>query len=148
MAEISKSVDVFYSADEMYTLVNDIESYPLFLPWCKNSQVFNQSDRKLTATLELAIGKIKQSFTTENAMDPGRLISMRLLKGPFKQLTGTWKFDQTGHNKCRVELHMHFEFKSKLLKLSLEGVFNKIMNSLVESFIDRAKQVYGRRHEN
>ena len=148
MAEISKSVEVLYSADEMYTLVNDIESYPSFLPWCNDTRVFRQSDRKLSATLELAIGRIRQSFSTENTMEPGRLISMRLIKGPFKQLAGTWKFDQIDNNKCRVELHMHFEFKNRILKLSLEGIFNRIMDTLVESFVNRAIQVYGQRQED
>ena len=145
MVEIHKKAVVPYSADEMYALVNDIGSYPAFLPWCKGAQVLNQEPRQLTASISLEAGKIKQSFTTKNTMQPGRSIEMCLIKGPFKHLTGCWKFRPMDEKSCTVSLDMNFEFKNKLLKLALNSTFNKIMETLVESFTRRAEAVYGRR---
>ena len=143
MSSITKSADVPYTAEQMYELVNGIESYPEFLPWCTDSQVYEREDTRLKASLSLATGKIRQTFTTENNMSPGKRIDVKLLSGPFKYLQGYWKFENTGDNSCHIELFMDFEFKNKLLKLTLKPVFNHFINSLVGSFTKRANEVYG-----
>jgi ribosome-associated toxin RatA of RatAB toxin-antitoxin module len=129
----------------MYDLVNDIESYPEFLPWCTHAEVYNRKPESLTASVSLATGRIKQTFTTENVMEVGKRIDVRLISGPFNYLTGYWKFQDTADNYCNVELKMDFEFKNKLLKLTLSGVFSQFVNSLVSSFIKRAIEIYGQR---
>lgn len=143
MVAIHKSTSVPYSAEEMYALVNDIESYPDFLRWCKNARVEGRTDTALTATVYMEIGKIRQSFSTENTMQPDREIHMRLLEGPFRFLRGTWRFTPEGDRKCNVRLDIEFEFRNKLLKLALSKTFNHIMESIVDSFIHRAGEVYG-----
>ena len=143
--EIHRSKTVPYSADEMYVVVNDIESYPLFLPWCRDAKVYDRTETGLKATVFVAIGKIKQSFTTENRMHPGRKIHMKLVDGPFRLLQGTWLFIPEEDQKSRVSLDIEFEFKNRLLKIALGKTFNHIMDSMVESFSRRAHKLYGER---
>ncbi len=143
MGNINKSAVVSYSAEQMYSLVNDIESYPEFLPWCTSAAIYDRTDTRLTASVSLATGKIKQTFTTENTMQPGRQIDVKLISGPFSHLNGRWKFDNVGDNLCQIDLHMDFEFRNRLLKLALGLVFNQFMSRLVSSFVDRANTVYG-----
>ena len=145
MIEISKTTVVPYTPEEMYVLVNDIESYPAFLPWCTAAKISNQQKESLTASLSLAVGKIKQSFTTENTMQDGSRINMHLIEGPFKHLSGYWKFNPEDEQSCHIQLHMNFEFKNKIIKHTLGKVFYKVMDSMVESFVQRAQQIYGRR---
>ena len=145
MTEIHKKTEVPYSSDEMYSLVNNIEAYPEFLPWCTDANVSNANEHQLTASVALEAGKIKQTFTTENTMQPGKFIKMQLVKGPFKYLHGFWQFQPINNHASTVSLDMEFEFKNKLLKLALNTTFNKIMDSLVSSFIKRAEDVYGKR---
>lgn len=145
MTEIIKTTVVPYTPEEMYVLVNDIESYPIFLPWCTAAKILSQQEERLTATLSLALGKIKQSFTTENTMQNGSKIEMRLIEGPFKHLSGYWKFNLEDEQSCQIQLHMHFEFKNKIIKHTLGKAFYKVMDSLVESFEQRAQQIYGNR---
>jgi len=145
MIEISKRTVVPYTPEEMYVLVNDIESYPAFLPWCTAAKISNQQKESLTASLSLAVGKIKQSFTTENTMQDGSRINMQLIEGPFKHLSGYWKFNPEDEQSCHIHLHMNFEFKNKIIKHTLGKVFYKVMDSMVESFVQRAQQIYGRR---
>jgi ribosome-associated toxin RatA of RatAB toxin-antitoxin module len=145
MTEIIKTTVVPYTPEEMYVLVNDIESYPIFLPWCTAAKILSQQEERLTAKLSLALGKIKQSFTTENIMQDGSKIEMRLIEGPFKHLSGYWKFNQEDEQSCQIQLHMHFEFKNKIIKHTLGKAFYKVMDSLVESFVQRAQQIYGNR---
>ncbi len=143
MTQIIKQADVEYSADQMFLLVNDIAAYPDFLPWCTATNVMRSDDDSLEASVCIAVGKIKQTFTTKNTMQFGRSIMMQLVEGPFKQLHGQWQFQDKGHNGCVISLDLQFEFKSKLVKLALQSVFQKIMDSLVDAFIERAHSVYG-----
>ena len=145
MTEISKTTIVPYTPNEMYALVNDIESYPAFLPWCIAAKILSKKEESLIASLSLAMGKIKQSFTTENTMREGLRIDIRLIDGPFKHLSGYWKFNPEDEQSCHIQLHMNYEFKNKIIKYALGKVFYIVMNTLVESFVQRAQQIYGNR---
>ncbi len=143
MSTIIKSAIVPYSAEQMYSLVNDIDSYPHFLPWCTQAVVSDRSDTRLTASVSLASGKIAQTFTTENRMEPGKRIDVKLVSGPFSHLDGSWQFNDIGNNLCQIDLKMDFEFKNRLLKMALSPVFNQFMARLVSSFVDRANNEFG-----
>ena len=134
-----------YSAEEMYALVNDIESYPDFLPWCARAQIHSRQGNQLTASVSLATAGIRQTFSTENTMQPGQRIDVRLLSGPFRRLEGYWKFEPAGDRACRVQLALDFEFRNRVLKLAPSTVFSDIVNSLVDAFTRRAEQIYGTR---
>ncbi len=142
---IDKSAVVPYNVTQMYTLVEDIESYPEFLPWCKEARITRrENERQLEASITLAKGGLEKSFTTTNTLSENEFIEMHLLKGPFSRLYGRWKFHSLGDNAgCKVVLHMDFEFSSRMLRLSLGPVFSHIVNSLVDAFIQRAREVYG-----
>ena len=143
MTSISKSADVQYSARQMYDLVNDIEAYPHFLPWCVDSKILTQAEDNLTASVSMAVGKIKLSFATRNTMQKDRRIDITHIRGPFKKLHGHWTFDADGDRGCRVSVYMDFEFHNKLVKLALGKVFGNVINTLIDTFTERAKQVYG-----
>ncbi|MGD8743781.1 MAG: type II toxin-antitoxin system RatA family toxin [Granulosicoccaceae bacterium] len=145
MTIVNKSALVPYSAGEMFALVNDIESYPDFLPWCKTSTVLERTDDEVKASLELARGGIQKSFTTLNRMQRDKMIEMRLVNGPFKHLEGFWRFQALNEENSKVMLDMEFEFASKLLSMTVGPVFSQITNTLVDAFTQRAVQVYGRR---
>ena len=144
MESINKSTVVSFSADQMYTLVNDVESYPDFLPWCSASEVHEQTSQYMKASVSLAVGAVKQTFTTENTLDAGKRIDVHLVSGPFKQLQGFWLFEPAGESMCRVSFQMNFEYKNLLVKMALNKIFQSIGNSLVSSFIKRAEQLYAR----
>lgn len=145
MATVKKSALVLYSAAEMYNLVNDIESYPQFLPWCRSSQVVLYSEDELRATIEMAKGAVHKTFTTNNRMQKHKMIDIRLLEGPFQRLEGYWRFEPLRADACKVSLDMEFEFSSTLLRKVIEPVFKQIANSLVDAFCKRAVDLYGRR---
>lgn len=143
MALVNKSVLVGHSAQQMFDLVDKIEHYPEFLPWCGGSEVKNREANTMVAAIHIDYMHIKQSFSTQNISTPPNLIKMQLLDGPFKQLDGEWRFKALNAEACKIEFMLHYEFSSKLLGTVLEPVFNYIANSFVEAFIQRAEQVYG-----
>jgi ribosome-associated toxin RatA of RatAB toxin-antitoxin module len=145
MKQVQKTAIVPFTTEQMYALVNDIEAYPEFLPWCSEARVLSRRDNALTASVTMALGRIRQTFSTSNTMQPGRRIAVQLLEGPFRQLRGGWEFIPAGQGACEIRLDMGFEFKTRLLELTLGKVFGQIVNSLVGAFTRRAHHVYGRR---
>jgi ribosome-associated toxin RatA of RatAB toxin-antitoxin module len=143
MSVVHKSVLLSYSADQMFALVNGIEDYPKFLPWCGGTEVREREGDKVVATLKINYHGVKHSFTTENLNSPPREIKMTLLEGPFQQLHGTWQFKPLRADACKVEFDLRYEFSSRILEQIIGPVFSLIANSFVDSFCKRAEKVYG-----
>ena len=142
MKEISRSAIVEHSAAEMYALVDDIEAYPRFLPWCLEARV-QQSGAHKRATLSAGLRGIRQSFTTENENQPGRAIVMRLVEGPFRQFSAAWRFTPLGERACQIEFSMRYQFASRALAKLLEPLFNQIADTMVDAFTRRADELHG-----
>lgn len=143
MAVVHKSVLLGYSAEQMFALVDRVEDYPQFLPWCGGVDVKERSEERLVATIQINYHGIKQTFTTENSNQPPTLMKMSLVEGPFKHLEGTWVFKPLREDACKIDFELHYEFSSRLLENLIGPVFNMIANSFVESFRKRAEAVYG-----
>ena len=127
----------------MFELVNNIEDYPKFLPWCSGSRVINRSEEIVEAELMISKGGFKKAFSTRNKIDDGGVITVSLLDGPFSYLEGTWTFMPLRTDASKISLDLEFEMSGKLASLAFGVVFNQICNTMVSSFTDRAKQVYG-----
>ncbi len=143
MAVVHKSVLLHYSAAQMFALVDRVEDYPAFLPWCGGVSVRERSDDRLVAAIQINYHGVKQSFTTENSNQPPTQMRMTLVEGPFRHLDGTWQFTPLREDACKVEFDLHYEFSSKLLEKLIGPVFSKIADSFVDSFCRRAEVVYG-----
>ena len=146
MKTVNKSVLIWYSPAEMYALVTQVDKYPEFLPWCDHAQVLATDADGVTAEVGIAFSGIRQTFTTRNTHVPDQKVGMKLVKGPFSQLEGEWRFLPVGNGSeraCRVELTMHYGFDNVALAALVGPVFDRIASSMVEAFVARAEQVYG-----
>ncbi|MES2978878.1 MAG: type II toxin-antitoxin system RatA family toxin [Pseudomonadota bacterium] len=146
MKTVHKSVLIWYSAEEMFALVTDVARYPEFLPWCDRASVLQQEADGMTAQVGIAIGGIKQGFTTRNTHVPGRSVDMRLVDGPFSNLDGHWEFtplDDGAKRACKVQFTLRYDFANFALAALVGPVFDKIAGSFVDAFVKRAAQVYG-----
>jgi ribosome-associated toxin RatA of RatAB toxin-antitoxin module len=142
MALIEKTVLVAHSAAQMFNLVDRVEDYPKFLPWCGGAGVTKLEEDKVHATVHIDYRYIKQSFTTQNVRTPPHQIDMTLQDGPFQHLDGRWRFIPLSDAACKIEFSLHYEFSSKLLEKLVGPVFHYIANSFVDAFIERAEKVY------
>ena len=145
MKTVHKSVLIWFSADEMFGLVTEVEHYPEFLPWCDRATVVERDARGMKAQIGIAFGGIHQTFTTRNEHVPGRQVKMRLVDGPFSRLDGNWKFIPLGidgQRACKVELDLCYGFDNVALAALVGPVFDKIAGSLVDAFVKRAESVY------
>lgn len=140
---IKRSALVAYTARQMFELVNSIEEYPRFLPWCKETHVLSRTEKMVEATIEIAWAGIHKSFTTRNHLYPDARMDITLVKGPFRHLEGKWSFIAIGEHGSKVNLDLEFELTGHLLDKVFQPVFHHIANSLVDAFCKRAVEIYG-----
>jgi len=143
MPSINRSALVAYSAEQMFQLVDDISAYPEFLPWCGGAEEHKRDESQVEASVTIQKGAINKAFTTQNRLNKPGLIELRLLDGPFKKLQGFWRFDALSENACKVTFDLEFEFSNRIVGLAIGPIFNQVANTFVDSFVERAKVVYG-----
>lgn len=144
MPKITRTALVSHTPEQMFDLVNDFARYPEFLPWCGAARVLEVDKSAVVGELLIQQGSIRQAFTTRNTLTPPARIDLSLVDGPFKSLTGHWRFESVGGEACRVSLDLEFEFSGRLIAMAIGAVFSKIAGSLVDAFCDRADELYGR----
>lgn len=150
MKHVKKSVLLWYSPHEMYSLVTGIAEYPRFLPWCDNAEVLQQHTDGVTARLGLAYMGVRHAFTTRNVQVADASVEVSLVDGPFSLLDGTWLFTSLGRpgspqQACKIEFDLRYSFASPALELVVSPVFDKVADTFVDSFVRRAGAVYGAR---
>ena len=146
MKTVHKSVLIWYSAEEMFKLVTDVDQYPQFLPWCDRAGVLSREENAMTAQVGISFGGIRQTFTTRNTHVENREVHMELIDGPFSQLDGLWKFLPVGEGDqraCKVEFDLRYGFSNIALSALVGPVFDRIAGSMVDAFVERAEKVYG-----
>ena len=143
MALVEKSVLVEHSARQMFDLVDQVENYPQFLPWCGGTSVTVREETLVVATIQIDYLQLKQSFTTKNTRQAPHLIHVRLQQGPFKELDGLWRFTELNPSACKVALRLNYQFSNKLIESLVNPVFSLIAGSLVDAFVTRAEKIYG-----
>ncbi|NDD58329.1 MAG: type II toxin-antitoxin system RatA family toxin [Chlamydiae bacterium] len=142
MTVVKKSREVPYTCEQMYHLVNDIESYGTFLPYFSNSVVHHRDPDEVQATLSITAAGMTKSFTTRNRLQANKMIEIRLIDGPFSHLEGFWRFDET-QDGCLISFDLEFDFAGRMLSMLLGPVFEQVTDTIVDAFCDRAKILYG-----
>jgi ribosome-associated toxin RatA of RatAB toxin-antitoxin module len=145
MARVKKSVLVPFSATAMFELVDEVELYPEFLPWCERVRVQKTDAGGKTVRIDIDYHGIKVHFTTDNANHPPESIVITLRSGPFRRLHGEWRFVDIGASACRVEFELTWEFATNLLERVVGPVFGHIANTFIDAFVKRAESLYGQR---
>ena len=143
MTVVDRSALVGHSAQKMYALVADVESYPQFLPWCDRAVVSVNEPGRTVATLHINFRGLKKEFTTENLNQPGVRIDMTLLSGPFRSLDGSWAFTALSENACKVQLSLRYQFVNTLVEKIAGPAFRGITDSFVDAFVRRADEKFG-----
>jgi len=144
MTTIRRERQVPHDPAKMYELVNRIEDYPEFLPWCHDSHIISRDEDEVRATLDLAHGPLHKSFSTCNRLQKNKMIEVRLLEGPFKHLEGFWRFETIENNGCNIEFDLEFELAGHFLDFAFGPVFQQVSNTLVDLFCERADTLYGK----
>lgn len=143
MTTVNRSRDVIYSCEQMYALVNEVEHYSEFLPYCTESRVHHRNQDEVQATLMIGAAGMSKSFTTRNLLQTNKMIEIRLVDGPFNHLEGFWRFDPLEIGS-KISLDLEFEFAGKLFSIMLGPIFEQVTDKMVDAFCDRAEAIYGK----
>ena len=140
---LKRNALVPHSARQMFELVNAIEEYPRFLPWCHQSRIISRTDTEVVAELKIQWKGIHKDFTTRNELKLNEQIKISLVNRPMHRLDGVWTFHALDEFACKVELDLEFEFTGHFVDKLFQPVFQYIANTLVEAFCKRATELYG-----
>jgi ribosome-associated toxin RatA of RatAB toxin-antitoxin module len=143
MKRIRRCAIVEHAAAELYALVENIEAYPQFLPWCVETRVHDRTPATTRATLTVGLGGLRQSFTTQNDNRPSDAIDLRLVEGPFRNFSASWRFSPLSAGACKIDFSLEYEFSSRTLARLLEPLFDRIADTMVDAFARRADQIHG-----
>ena len=140
MHNIHKSAIVLHSSKKMFQLVDSVENYPHFLPWCGSTQILERDNSKTIASIEINYKGIRQTFTTENTKKQNKEMMIKLIDGPFQSLSGQWIFKNLDNNSCQIELKLEYQFSNIILEKLISPVFNMIANTFIDEFIKEANR--------
>ena len=138
MKRIYKEEDINLEIPIIFNLINDVENYPNFLPWCTRTEVEHESENIINGKIYISKSFIKWNFSTRNTVVKNKSINLSLIDGPFEELNGKWSFEIIDKNNTKVSLEINYKFKNTLIELSIEPIFTTIMNSILESFVSQA----------
>lgn len=141
MPDIERSALMPYPPAVLYDIVNDIERYPEYLPWCGGARIHHSDQHSMEAAILMQAVGLNHWFTTRNRLQPGESIEIELVDGPFSRLEGCWRFLPIDTDGCKIELRLHYEIKHNLAAAIIAPAFSRIANTLVESFCNRAREL-------
>jgi ribosome-associated toxin RatA of RatAB toxin-antitoxin module len=141
--DVNQSLLVEYTPAQMFTLVDTVEDYPKYLPWCSGATLIHRDAARTRATLSINYRGFRRSFTTENLKREPAEMRIRFVEGPFSKLDGTWLFTGIADRGCKIDFKLHYEFAGRVLDRLVSPVFHHIASTLVDAFVKRADHVYG-----
>jgi ribosome-associated toxin RatA of RatAB toxin-antitoxin module len=142
---VKRSARVPYTPEQMFDLVNDVESYPKFLHWCRGARIDVRHGNTVEATLDIGMLGFQQSFRTRNTLVRPERIGIDLVSGPFRRLRGEWRFVGAPAGESEISLTLTFEVTLSPFGIVFAKVFEELAASQMTAFIERAKTVYGAR---
>tara|TARA_B100001778_G_scaffold296344_1_gene269132 strand:+ start:1335 stop:1772 length:438 start_codon:yes stop_codon:yes gene_type:complete len=138
MNYINKSEEINVNKEMIFDLINNVDNYETFLPWCSSSSIISRRDNLIVAEIEISKSFVNWKFKTENTFEKNKVINLQLIDGPFSHLEGFWKFEEINKFNTSVTLYLEYKFDNKLIEMSLKPVFSNIMSSILDSFISEA----------
>ncbi len=138
MNYVNKSEEINVDQKTIFNLINNVDSYQNFLPWCTSSSILSKQNNSMTAEIEISKSFVNWRFTTEITFKVNKIIELKLVNGPFSHLEGYWKFDEIDEFNTKVSLYLEYKFDNKLIEMSIKPVFSNIMSSILDSFISEA----------
>jgi ribosome-associated toxin RatA of RatAB toxin-antitoxin module len=143
LPRVQRSARVPHTAEQMFDLVNDIESYPRFLHWCSGARIDVRQGNTIEATLDIGVLGFHRSFRTRNTLRRPESIQIELVTGPFRRLRGEWRFADVAEGGSDVSLSLQFEVTATPFGAVFSKVFEELAGAQMSAFTERAAKIYG-----
>ncbi len=132
-----------FSAEQLFDLVADVESYPEFLPWCQATRITRREGDVFYSDMVIGFKMVRERVTTRVTLDRPRRIDVDYLRGPMRHLNNHWVFVPQPNGDCLIDFFVDFELRSPLLDRLIGVLFNEAVRRMVGAFETRARQLYG-----
>jgi ribosome-associated toxin RatA of RatAB toxin-antitoxin module len=141
--EVHKSALVAHTAEHMFDLIEAAEHYPQFLPWCSAATILERTDDVVVARIVISYRGVKFDFVTRNPKRRPEWMAVDLEQGPFRRFAGDWQLRPLQDRGCKIEFRLRYEFANAVMARVAGPVFERIADTLVDAFVERAAQTYG-----
>lgn len=132
-----------HTAEQLFAVAADVESYPRFLFWCESARVTRRDGNRLTVDNQFGIGPLRARFETKATLDPPRAIDITSNADPFRRLAISWRFEAAREGGCRVTLSIAQAFRSPLFEAAARPFLATVEEQVIRAFVKRAKELYG-----
>lgn len=143
MPTIQKEQSIPYLATDMYRLVADIAAYPDFVPYCSATTIHESTETRVVASVSLNFYGVKQTFTTQNQMEPETGITMELVDGPINHLQGRWQFVVLNESSSTITLSVDYTINHPWYSVLFDSAVERVSGEILQAFVQRAKVLYG-----
>ena len=144
IVEIRRSALIGHSAQSTFDLIEAAEHYPEFLPWCAKAIILERDENVVAARLTVNYRGLHFDLTTRNPKRRPHWLSVQLEKGPFRRFEGDWRLIELAPDACKIEFMLRYEFDSRLVGKLADSVFERIADTMLDAFAQRADGVLGR----
>ncbi|WMY97014.1 MAG: type II toxin-antitoxin system RatA family toxin [Arsenophonus sp.] len=142
MSKFTCSFFMSYSAKKIFNLVNDVNSYSLFFPYCKNSKILTYNKNEMIAAINISQYNFSKTFVTHNIFKKYQTIHMKLIRGPLHKLLGYWLFRPLNKDSCKIKFYLELEFTNQFLEIFFKQALNGFSEKIFIAFSKRANEVY------
>jgi coenzyme Q-binding protein COQ10 len=132
-----------YAPEELFDLVADVKSYPLFLPWVAAVRIRSDSETETIADMVVGFRALKETFTSKVIKERPHEIEIDYIEGPLKYLHNNWKFAPDGEGGSLVDVCVDFAFRNRLFETLAGQMFDRALRRMIGAFEDRAHALYG-----
>jgi ribosome-associated toxin RatA of RatAB toxin-antitoxin module len=140
MATVSKSVLVEHSAEQMFDLVERVEDYPEFLPWCGGTAILERTPPAALVRIDINYHGVRAHFTTANRNERPERIVIELRDGPFRPRRHL-AFPVACAHGLQSRADLRYEFAGPVLERLIGPVFNHVAQTELD-FVKRADDLH------
>ena len=134
--------------EQLIDLVLDIEKYPIFVPFCLDSKVYERKEKGdlllIVADLTIGKGPFKDTYKSDVKFNKKKdSIYVTNLDGPLKHLENKWHFKEE-NNFTEVLFDVDFELKNHFLNIVMTKSFQFGLDKIADAFQKRAEELFSK----
>ena len=131
---IKKNESINIDIQTIFTLINQVDKYSDFLPWCNDIIIKEKTQKYIITEVKVGFQNINEKYLCKVLLYPKKRILLDYISGPFEYLEIDWKFSKISKNKTEVNFFCNFRFQSLFLRLCTSFFLEKAVKKMVGAF--------------